>query len=274
MEFYNFYQLGLLFMSWSENVKTYFTGGVIIGVVIWLALFFLQGAGLYVMAKRRGMPKRALAFVPFANIYYLGKIVGECGFFGQKMKRAGLYAMIAQILSVLCSCAYVLSEWYLHFNHGLPVVVQEGIFSTPYWPDLTGFSLVVYKTYVYGLWLLSIFGLIAEILLIVLMVGLYKKYAPANYRLLGVFAFMIPYVRYISIFVLRNRAAIDYEEYMRRQYEAYARYRQQYYGNPYGMPPTQNPPPPSQEDPFDEFSSNKGNSGKPSSNEKDTDEFF
>ena len=41
-----------------------------------------------------------MAFLPFFNTYYAGKLAGETQFFGQKMKRVGLYAMISEILYV------------------------------------------------------------------------------------------------------------------------------------------------------------------------------
>ena len=101
MEILNFYQgSSLLFhmITRGENEALAISLGLIVGVVLWIAAFVLQGAGLFVMAKRRHLKKKWLAFVPFANIYYMGKLAGECGFFGHKMKNAG-------------SCLSVFSEY-------------------------------------------------------------------------------------------------------------------------------------------------------------------
>ena len=279
MEIYSFYQIGcLIFSFFSKEYAFILTWAIVLGLVIWLAVFILQGIGLYAMAKRRSMKKKWLAFVPFANVYYMGKLAGDCGFFGHKMKNAGLYAMIAQIIAVLFTSLYIAAELYLYVNHGAPQPSADAM-SNPYWTGLTGFSLTVSKFYDYGGLLYSIIGLVAELLLIVLAMGLYKKYAPRNYLLLTMLTLFvpIPVARFIIVFVLRNSEPIDYEAYMRARREAYIRRQQQQYGNPYnpnGTPygnPYNTPygqggyagqnggqyQPPKPEDPFAEFSSDE-----------------
>ncbi len=294
MEFYNFYQLSALFSSFftKGEVQT-ITLGVLVGGGLWILFFILQGIGLCTMARRRGIKHKALAFIPFANIYYMGKLAGECGFFGHKMKNAGIYAMIAQIFATLVAVAYVLSEWYLYFYHGVPQS-ETGVgvvTSIPYWSGLTGFSLTVSKFYDYGGFFISIFNLISQLLMIVLLIGLYKKYSPRNYFGLGMLTFFFPIARFIAVFALRNREAVDFEAYMRRRREEYIRRQQQYYnqyGNPYNRPyggspygmggygnpnPNPNPAPPAEE-PFGEFSSDrKGNTGGEEKDEN-SDGFF
>lgn len=251
------------------------------GVAIWLGLFLLQGFGLFAMAKNRGMKKRWLAFLPFVNLWYVGKIVGECTVFGQRMKRAGVYAMIAQILTTLACFLTIGSQVYLMVEVGAPSYDQFGL---PYWTGLTGFGAVAYKTFNVVSLILPIFQLIYEVLLIILLVALLKKYAPGNYFILSMLCLFVPYARYIVIFVLRKRSAIDYEAYMRARREAYMRQQQQYngynggygnsYGNPYGRPNgnpyTENGAKnESKDEPFSEFSG-----GDKKKNEKDTDGFF
>jgi len=122
--------------------------------------------------------------------------------------------------------------------------------------------------------------LIYEILLVVLLIGLYRRYTPKNYMTLGILTLFVPASRYIVIFVLRNRQSIDYEAYMRARREAYMRQQQQYYNrydNPYNNP--YNNPYGSQygngnsrsapEEPFAEFSSTNN-----SENNGDSDGFF
>lgn len=289
MEFYNFYQLGRIFMSAAENdLKLHFSAAIAIGLALWLGFFILQGVGLYTMAKRRGLKKRFLAFIPFANIYYMGKLAGDCAVFGHKMKRAGLYAMIAQILATIAALAFVFSEWYLYVFHGLPILSENNLLATPHWEGLTGFASFVYGVYEYGSALYSLLGLVSQILLVILMIGLLQKYSPKNYRILAVLSFMFMPARFIILFVLRKNNPVNFEDYLRRQREAFMRRQQQYYGNygnPYGRPPYggnpygnggygnggnnggQNPPP---QDPFEEFSS----SNHQGTNGNDEDEFF
>ena len=66
-----------VFWFWNMDLKGLLVG-IVVGFSIWLVFFILQGFGLSAMAKKRGLKKRWLAFVPFANIWYIGKIAGEC----------------------------------------------------------------------------------------------------------------------------------------------------------------------------------------------------
>ncbi len=269
MELYNFYTLAHTFADlFTNDLKGIVLSGAIAGVALWVLLFLLQGVGIYVIAKKQNMHAKVLAFVPFANIFYLGKIVGDCQFFGQRMKRAGLYTMISQILTTILTAAYIFAEIYLIWNF-TPHVSESGVM---YWVGLTGFDGAVNAFYEIGAYLMSLFSLVTQILLIILMVGFFKKYSPANYRFLGILLFFVPMARFICIFALRNREPFDYEAYMRRQREAYMHRQQQYYntyGNPYGQQPPyggspygmggyqggQGAPAQKPEDPFEEFSS-------------------
>ena len=241
MEIYSFYQAALITASLiTQESKMMFLIATVVGLLMWAAVFVLQGVGIYTMAKKQGLKKRALAFVPFANILYLGKLAGECNFFGQRMKRAGMYAMIAQIVATAMCIITIVSEQYLWLAHGEPQI--ETTYGTYYWTGLTGFSLTVSKFYDISGYLLPIFQMFVEIFLVVLMMGLCKKYAPKNYMLLSILTLFVPISRFIIIFALRNRRPIDYDAYMRARREEYMRRQQQYhnqqnpYGNSYGNP--------------------------------------
>ncbi len=283
MELYNFYSIAHITMQFfvSDDPKMWVVGGVFFGVMAWIALFVLQGIGIYTMAKRVNLGKRLLAFVPFANLYYLGKIVGDCHFFGQKMKRVGLYVMIAQIVSTVVTVAYVLAELYLVWYY--PPMLDE--LGSMYWVGLTGVADKINSFREIGGYLMSIFSLVTQILFLIMMIGLFKKYAPGKQSLLSLLTFFAPPARFICIFVLRNREPFDYEAYMRRRYEEYVRRQQQYhnpYGNPYGGSPygmggyqgTQGGPtaPQKPEEPFGEFTG--GEQSSPQENSQSTGDGF
>ena len=278
----------------STSVVAFFGGvgwkGMLVGaigcVAIWLSLFILQGLGLSAMAKKRGLKKRWLAFIPFANIWYIGKIAGECNVFGQRMKRGGLYTMLAQIFTTVLCGLTIAVQVYLLVVEGAPEYDQFGF---PFWINLTGFSAVAYKFYGISQYILPIFQLVYEVFMLILLIALYKRYAHRNYFILSMLALFVPVSRFIVIFVLRNRNGIDYEAYMRARHEAYMRQQQQYGGynpyyggynrNPYGNP--QNTPKPP-EDPFGEFGNaptqndtNAQSTGTPSQPDpNDPDGFF
>ena len=294
MGIYNFYEMSsnIIASFFANKNVTAFLIGTLISLLIWIVAFILQGIGIYTMAKKQGLKKKALAFVPFVNIWYIGKLAGECHFFGQRMKRAGMYAMIAQFVATTLCIFAIVAFAYLCAMHGAPKITEFGY----HWTGLAGSSSsTVYSFYEISGYLLPIFQLFVEIFLVVLMMSLCKKYAPKNYMLLSMLTLFIPVSRFFIIFALRNRAPIDYEAYMRARHEAYMRRQQQYYnqqnpyGNPYGRPynnPYNNPygqnpngqnGAPKAEEPFAEFSSDKkdGNTDEPFEEMRgDSDDFF
>jgi hypothetical protein len=268
--------------------------GLIVGGIVWLSLFIFGAFGIFRMAKRMGLKRKWLAFFPIVNLVYLGKIAGEFHVFGQKMKRCGLYAMIAQIFTTaLCICLLV-SQIYLYFAEGAPVYDAE--IGESIWHNLSGASLKMYKLYELSYTLFSFAQLIYQILLILLLNGLYRKYAPRNYFIFLILAFLIPPARYIVTFALSGKKPIDYEAYMRARREAYIRQQQQYYGGgygspynrpygnpngtPYGNPYNQPSRPQEPEEPFSEFGSKKQDDpfeefgDKKPSDPNDPDQFF
>ena len=46
--------------------------------VVWLGLFILQGVGLFTMAKKVSKKRNWVVFFPFANLFYIGIMVGTC----------------------------------------------------------------------------------------------------------------------------------------------------------------------------------------------------
>ncbi len=330
MEIYRLYNFTITFLetlfSTIKTMNPEFTGGfpsygawLLTGLAaalgLWIALFLLEAFGLYYMAKKQGLPKRYLAFIPFANTLYMSKLAGECRFFGRKMKYAGLYALIAQILSAIVCGMVIAAQMYLYIGCGDPTPIKENmggveVVTGVYWENLSGFANVVFNFFYYSSYIVSIFELAYEVLILVVVMALLKKYAPRNYFILSLLTLFVPVSRYIIIFVLRNRNPIDYEAYMRRQRADYIRRQQAYYNqfgnpydNPYGTPNgapyggqngqnPQNPQNPNpqggqsaaNDDPFEEFSSNNANpaSGQNAANAggnsdtgtQDKDEFF
>ena len=86
-----------------SNAKLY-AAAVLSGVGVWAILELLLGFGLYAMAKKRNFEKRYMAFIPFVNMLYAGRIAGETRLFGQRMKHAGVFVMAAQIIAANSTC--------------------------------------------------------------------------------------------------------------------------------------------------------------------------
>lgn len=217
------------------NVKLY-VGAICAGVGLWLVLQVLLGFGLYAMAKRLGMEKRAMAFIPFVNMLYAGKIAGECRFFSQRMKHAGIPVMIAQILLFAASLFTVVAETTLYMNYVVTVQGNSVVYTTESGGEPTSVLANFFINYDNAsVWILSVLELVYTILLFILASGLFRKYSPASYMFLSCLTLFLPSSFAIVVFALRNRKAVDYEAYIRKRNEAYyRRYGGGGNGNPYG----------------------------------------
>lgn len=212
------------------NHKLY-VGAICAGAGVWILLQVLLGFGLYAMAKRLGMEKRAMAFIPFVNMLYAGKIAGECRFFSQRMKHAGIPVMIAQILLFAVSLFTVVAKTTLYMNYVITVEENSVLFtfSEGKRPTSAMANLLI-NYYDASVWILSVLELAYVVLLFILASALFRKYSPSSYMFLSCLMLFVPSAFAIAVFVLRNRTAVDYEAYIRQRNEAY--YRR--YGNPYG----------------------------------------
>ncbi len=250
---------------------------LIVAGVIYLALHILQGVGLYSLAKRAERRFAWMAFVPFFNAYLLGKLAGNCTFFGAKMKNAGLWLAISEFFTCVGYAFYeftscTLSPYYQAYDN----------FTYDYvgYPESLNW---VYTTDTVLGYVLPILRLLYIVFLVTVLFSFFRKYAMRHSVAFSLFSVLFP-VKGAFIFAVRNNEAIDYERYMRAQREAYYRTQQQYYNrNPYERPPYgnqknpynnpynnngnssyNNPPSP---DPFEEFNDNKKSNS-------DNDEFF
>ena len=266
MEFYQIYQLILTFYTLKSkdgvlllknNSQPFLVAGIVSLVVI-SALFVLYAIGIYQMSKNRGLKKSWLSFLPFVNLLQVGKLAGDCRVFGRRMKRAGLYAMIVQIISFIFILGYVVCKYYLFVSYGdaLTVTAEGALDFSP--TSKTG--QIVNNVYEISSYLLNILNLIQVVFMFILFSALYKNYSPRNYFIFAWSMVFISSSRFIIPFILRKNKAINYEEYVRRQREQYIRtmYGQNPYGqNPYGNPynnPYREQPKEKPEDPFGEFS--------------------
>ncbi len=216
--------------SLHANVKLY-AAAISAGVGVWAILELLLGFGLYAMAKRRNIEKRYLAFIPFVNMLYAGRLAGDTRLFGQRMKNAGLFVMVAQIVAVLLGAFTIFTEVTLHYNYVLyPIThaasgrVIDYQFKTVggYTPE-SKFATFLIGYYNISSLILSIPELLYSIFLFLVASALFKKYAPSSCTALSLVSLFIPMAFPIIVFVLRNKQPIDYGEYLRKRREAYYR---------------------------------------------------
>ena len=288
MEFFEFFSVPLMFMQgiinfivkpeindvydYSNVVLSCYLFSALGALAIYLILLVFGGIGLSKLAKKQGLKHRWMAFLPFFNTYYAGKLAGETQFFGQKMKRVGLYAAILEFLYVALEIFLYIISIVACFPQYLTLEIDEktgalsGVpnDSLPAWitPTNNYGSLVAYL-----LWFFVIVFFCA------LYVAFFRKYYARGPILLAFLSTIFPF-RGITIFAVRNNAPVDYNDYIRRRTQAYM--RSNGYQPPYGSYGSQNGPygqnrndPKNEPDPFEGFDGpsggNYGNSGGSSS---------
>ncbi len=252
MEFFNW-------LSVPQYVLQYAFGGISISqIYICLgvagALYFiclmLGGLGLYTMGTRAGVKHAWLAFLPFANTYYTGKIAGDTRFFGAKMKRAGLYAMIVEIVYV----GLEVLSLVISFTLSNPAFYETQVVGDQYRRTLANVP-PQYAWMVSGMtWvpLLSTFVFLAlAVFLCAVYNALYRKYYARSPFLMTILSVLLP-VRGFILFAVRKNKPVDYEELMRKRMEQVMRQS--------GMPGYGTPTANSGEDPFTEYKERKGES--------------
>ena len=216
----------------------------------------MGGLSLYEMAERSGVKHSWLGFLPFVNTYYAGKVAGEVHFFGKKMKRAGLYAMLAEIVYCLLEACSITAS---------ALLANPAYFETSYVGGSASLNLDLASVPAGLRWLISgstwfaILALVCNLVMLVLLcalyTGLYRKYSPRNAFGLTVVSVILP-VRAFALFAIRNNVPVDYDEYMKERFRQAMRSvgMDFHEGNPTGTPtgnPFEGMKPP--ESPFSEF---------------------
>ncbi len=245
---------------------------------LFLACLVLGGVGMHVMAKRAGIKGSVMAFFPFANTWFAGKLAGETKLFGKTMKRPGLWAMLCEIAFVaigvflqVCTFALLRPEYYSEaYIDGAMAGWQLDTAKIPLglrWMATANLvcSILNYVVYI----ALAFF-------MCVLFYAFFRKYYPRSPFLMTFLSVILP-LRGIMIFVMRKNEPVDYnawvrrrmQEAIRRQQAAYGPYGQYgapwqgtsgpaqggsgQYRDPYAAPPQQEPSAPNDENPFPEF---------------------
>ena len=249
--------------------------GVFVGLGIFLITLIFGGIGLYKIAQKAGIAHPWLGFLPFVNTWYVGKIAGEANFFGQKMKRAGLYAMLLEIFyAILLGFSTVLQFLLMRPEYFTINYDTVGGVSVPYVEfDATLMpqaSKWIYYADLYTSNIAYVLRFLVIVFLIVTFMAFYRKYYAKGPVIMSILSSLLPFRGFV-LFAVRNNAPVDYQAYLRRRAEEYARrnapyggYGQGGYGG-YGSASSGGNTP--QDDPFTEF---KGSdSGKGSGSDDD-----
>lgn len=206
---------------------------------MFILTLILGGIALNTMAKKQGRKGSALAYLPFTNTYIAGKIAGEATFFGQKMKRAGLYAMIVELLYAAVGICRIVANIMLTRPEYL-TLQKDAATGYSYW-EISSILVPAQDQWLcgvlnYGYIVTLVLDFFAFIFLFVLFLALFRKYYARGPVLMTILCTFFP-ARGFVLFAVRKNTPVDYNEYLRRRAEEYARRN-----NPYGYGGNQYPP--------------------------------
>ena len=205
---------------------------------IYLICLILGGIGMHVMAKKRGMKGSWMAFVPFLNTLYAGRLAGEVNVFGKKVKWMGIAATLLEFIYVGLSAF----SCYLLFS-----LLQPGYFTYRTANTIGGevyqAELVTERVPLGMRWMLTadnvceiliyVFYILMLLAMCLMFYSFYRKYYARSPFIMMFLSALFPF-RGIVIFAVRNNAPVDYDAWMRRKMEEFNRRQQQNRPGNYG----------------------------------------
>lgn len=213
-------------------------------MVNYLAIYLFLAFGMFTMARRRNMSIAWLAFLPVANFYLLGKLIGDAEFYGFKIKGMGIIALVSVLVmlaaNVTADIVYgrILIYGYEAVFNPAGKEFIEGLYARN-WP-LTGVVATI----------VEIVDLVFRIICFMLAYFLFRNYAPRSCWLFSIIAFLFPLVGAILVFAIRKNSCDEYREFMKmKMHSMYGG------GNPYSYDGGE------YSDPFD-LSKNDGKRGE------------
>ena len=256
-----------------DVAKPYLKGlwiSLVLAFAVYLLFVVLGGIGLSRMAKKEHKKYAFLGFIPILNTWYAGYIAGKANFFGQKMKRAGLYAAILETVYIAVCALDVLSEFLIYMHPMVRSGLDYSGLDVSYITANVG-ELPVWLRWLFGtqgqVWLgiVNITFFIALIaFLAVIYIALFRKYFARSPLLMTLLCVLFPF-RGAVLCAVRNNDPVDYNEYLRKRMEMRRRRYTPYggqgtpyggQGNPYGG--QGNPYGGQPKEPFSDFGGNGG----------------
>lgn len=223
-------------------------GIAVVPLLVTLLFYVLRSVGLFTLAKRKGLKKVWLSWIPCGWIYIACMLVGETRVFGISFKKAALWLAIIFAVGEALSLVYNFIKWFPYVAYflsptGNPEITIKnttaGTFIIPgndfnnFFPNVETLGFGIMNTFS------SVCGVIVSIATIFLFINIFRKYYPQHYIIASVFSFLGLFGPFV--FSIRNRKETKYSDYIRARYgNMYGPYSNPYNGNPndprYGDP--------------------------------------
>ena len=203
--------------------------GLCIAAGIYLVCLVMGGIGMHVMAKKRGMKGSWMAFLPFLNTLYAGKLAGETNFFGKKVKWMGGAAALLEFVHVgLSVFSFYILFSFMRPEYCDPITTADGLFGGAEFVSsklpvgmrwmLTADTVCEILTYVFYLFLL--------LAMCMMFYSFYRKYYARSPFIMMFLSALLPFRGFV-LFAVRNNTPVDYDAWMRQRMEEFSRRQQQ-----------------------------------------------
>ena len=291
--------LDFIIETGEGNIVQSVSKGAVILILLLIAAFYitfyvLRSIGIYKLAKGQGVDKAFMAWIPCLWMFTACRIIGKARIFGYSAEKLAVLFTVIFTAAAVVPLVYNFFTYFpyiaYYFEGGTIEIINGGIravdTTTVQFNNL--FDTPAINTIMKILAVLQYLLRIAEIFVTVTVyIALFRKFWPEHYILAAVLSFfgLFP----IFAFAIRNRKAVDFNEYIRRRYygSGYTPYGNGYYGGNgqnngdergtpyYGSPSDDNNEPFGEfsnrpEEPFGEFSDGKNgdndNDGNDNSN--------
>lgn len=176
---------------------------IIIMVVAAIALYVLKSAGLYKMAKNRGMENAWAAWIPYMRVYYQGELAGTIRIGQKNIKHPGIWMLVIPLVSgVVVSVIYVIAVLGAVTMGIIGNTHNSGFLFAGTFPGL----LMVICLFVAVISIVLIAA--AKVLRVFVNRGIYGQVTDENTALLhAVVGVLIPGYESVCIFIYRNKNA-------------------------------------------------------------------
>ena len=245
MDFFEYASVAAMFVNtlWVQ---------LLVGAVSFAIVFVFQAISLYTIARREGYKNKWMAFIPFANTYYIGVCAQKNKFHNIDARTLGLITAVFEFLLFAFYILYYVA-CYLVIDYEIATETTTTVmgisrtfteYSLEGVPENLAWAAWMYN-YMYR-YILRFVDLLFLLCQICLLMTFFQTYSCRRYVLFTVTSVLFP-IQGILFFVVRNNKALNYKEFLRseqaRVYRMYQQQQQQNFNrNPYSRNPyNQNP---------------------------------
>lgn len=245
MDFFEYASVAAMFVNtlWVQ---------LLVGAISFAIVFVFQAIALYTIARREGYKNKWMAFIPFANTYYIGVCAQKNKFHNIDARTLGLITAVFEFLLFAFYILYYVA-CYLVIDYEIATETTTTVmgisrtfteYSLEGVPENLAWAAWMYN-YMYR-YILRFVDLLFLLCQICLLMTFFQTYSCRRYVLFTVTSVLFP-IQGILFFVVRNNKALNYKEFLRNEqariYRMYQQQQQQNFNrNPYSRNPyNQNP---------------------------------